>query len=238
MARAGWFRAYSRMIDDEKLRLLAFEDRWHFVALCCLKNEGLLDEPDTEMRRRKIAVRMGLQVRELDEVARRLSEVSLIDETLNPCAWDDLQFISDNSTERARAWRERQRKQRGNGAQRCSNGSATLQQRPKTQTQTQTDTVSSKDKTASKRARAPECPADVSASVWADFLSLRKAKRAPLTETALSSIRSEAVKAGWTVEAALTECVVRGWQGFKAEWVKPADNFGDDYPAGHSGVPL
>ncbi|EXU79084.1 hypothetical protein AX13_08315 [Comamonas aquatica DA1877] len=38
-----WFRVYTRMVDDDKLKLLAFEDRWHFVALLCLKGEGLLD---------------------------------------------------------------------------------------------------------------------------------------------------------------------------------------------------
>ena len=34
-----WFRLYHRMIDDEKLRLLAFEDRWHFVAPTTCKAE-------------------------------------------------------------------------------------------------------------------------------------------------------------------------------------------------------
>lgn len=67
-------------------------------------------------------------------------------------------------------------------------------------------------------------PADVSESVWADFLSLRKAKRAPLTETALVAIQREAEKAGWALEAALTECVARGWQAFKAGWVAAAND--------------
>ena len=95
-----WFRLYSRIIDDEKLRLLAFEDRWHFVALCCLKSTGLLDEPDDELKQRRIAVKLGVQLRELDEISRRLQAVSLIDGHLNPLAWDELQFRSDNSTAR------------------------------------------------------------------------------------------------------------------------------------------
>ena len=90
MSKMQWFRLYSRIIDDEKLRLLAFEDRWHFVALCCLKSDGLLDEPDTDLRTRRIAVKLGVQVRELDEISRRLREVELIDEGMNPLAWDDL----------------------------------------------------------------------------------------------------------------------------------------------------
>ena len=67
-------------------------------------------------------------------------------------------------------------------------------------------------------------PEEVSQAVWADFLVIRKDKRAKLTGTALAGIKSEAVKAGWTLEAALTECCTRGWQSFRAEWVanKPA----------------
>lgn len=64
-------------------------------------------------------------------------------------------------------------------------------------------------------------PDGVSDSVWEDFKALRKAKRAPITQRAIDGIVQEAKKAGWTVEAALTECCVRGWQAFKAEWVAP-----------------
>lgn len=106
-----WFRLYSRIVDDDKLRLLAFEDRWHFVALCCLKSDGLLDEPADDLRSRRIAVKLGVQLRELDEISRRLREVGLVDETLSPIAWEDLQFRSDNSSDRVRAYRKRLKKQ-------------------------------------------------------------------------------------------------------------------------------
>lgn len=79
-----WFRMWSEAVDDEKLRLLAFEDRWHFVAILCCKAQGLLDDPG-ELMQRKVAVKLGLRLRELDEVARRLAEVGLIDiTTLQP----------------------------------------------------------------------------------------------------------------------------------------------------------
>lgn len=127
-----WFRLYHRMVDDEKLRLLAFEDRWHFVALCCLKASGLLDEPDSDMRNRKIAVKLGIQVRELEEVSRRLRDVELIDENLQPLAWNDLQYRSDNSTERVKKYREKQGR---NAAKRLRNVSVTGQE-----TEAETDT--------------------------------------------------------------------------------------------------
>jgi hypothetical protein len=66
-----------------------------------------------------------------------------------------------------------------------------------------------------------EKPSGVSEQVWDDFITLRKAKRAPLSATALASIAKEAEKAAMHIEEALTECVTRGWQSFKAEWMKP-----------------
>jgi DNA-binding transcriptional ArsR family regulator len=64
-------------------------------------------------------------------------------------------------------------------------------------------------------------PDDVSESVWADFLLIRKSKKSVLTKTALDGMRSEAEKAGLSMDQALAMCCTRGWQSFKAEWVKP-----------------
>ncbi len=69
------------------------------------------------------------------------------------------------------------------------------------------------------KSKPPEKPGDVLDSVWVDFLEIRKAKRSPLTDTALDAIKSEAAVAGFTLNAALTECCARGWQGFRADWV-------------------
>ena len=53
---------------------------------------------------------------------------------------------------------------------------------------------------------------------------MRKAKKAPITETALAGIRREADKAGYTLEQALATSCERGWIGFKAEWVAGKPN--------------
>jgi hypothetical protein len=66
----------------------------------------------------------------------------------------------------------------------------------------------------------PAKPEGVSDEVWKDFIDLRKAKRAPLNATALKAIEREAAKAGWTLNDAIAESVARGWQSFKADWVK------------------
>ena len=62
-------------------------------------------------------------------------------------------------------------------------------------------------------------PDGVSPSVWRDFCEHRRIKKAKLTNTALDGIKREAAKAGWTLDAALTECCARGWTGFNATWV-------------------
>jgi hypothetical protein len=107
-----WLRLYTRTVDDDKLKLLAFEDRWHFIALLCLKGEGLLDKGDApSMLMRKVAVKLGLDVRSLEEVARRLAEVGLIhQDTLQPTKWATLQMRSDVDTTAAdRKKRQRER---------------------------------------------------------------------------------------------------------------------------------
>lgn len=68
------------------------------------------------------------------------------------------------------------------------------------------------------RVRAPACPDGVPPSVWRDFLAVRKAKRAPITEIAMHGIIREAGKAGITLEQALVVCIERSWQGFRADW--------------------
>ena len=53
-----------------------------------------------------------------------------------------------------------------------------------------------------------------------DFLKVRKAKRSPLTATALAMIDREAKKAGITTAQAIAIATARGWQSFKADWLK------------------
>lgn len=72
-------------------------------------------------------------------------------------------------------------------------------------------------------AKAPSRPESVSEVIWADFLKVRKAHKAPVTITALEGIVREAEKAGWALEDAIRECVDRNWRSFKSDWVnKPS----------------
>lgn len=53
----------------------------------------------------------------------------------------------------------------------------------------------------------------------ADFLAVRKAKRQPLTRTALDGIVAEAAIARLSLRDALRESTTRGWAGFRAKWL-------------------
>jgi len=63
-------------------------------------------------------------------------------------------------------------------------------------------------------------PVGVTDSVWQDWLSLRKTKKAAVTQTAIDGIAREASKAGVSLQTALETCCARGWTGFKADWLK------------------
>jgi uncharacterized protein YdaU (DUF1376 family) len=92
----------------------------------------------------------------------------------------------------------------------------------------------SKEKTeqpARKRALALAPPADVEPQVWADWLQLRKAKRAPVTQTVIDGARAEAGKAGMPLQAFLSVWCRRGSQGLEAAWLRPDERSPAQPPA-------
>ncbi len=206
-----WFRLYVEMVDDEKLRLLAFEDRWHYVALLCCKGARLLDAGDTlDLLRRKLAVKLGLAQRELEAAANRLAEVGLINaETFQPLAWDERQMRSDSSRDRVAAFRER-KKQGGNV------------------TVTAQDVDTDKDQEQEHKAKPParsrarptdaqiDLPDWVPVELWEAWLEVRRKIRAPNTAGALrlNLNKLEALRdQGQDPAAVLEQAVSRGWRG-------------------------
>lgn len=245
-AKMPWFRLYSEALDDEKLKLVAAEDRWYFIAILCCKSQGILEKADGLLKR-KVAVKLGVQVETLDEIARRLSEVGLIDrETLQPLRWDARQMRSDTSTDRVRQHRDK-KKRSGNGGEtfhetqdetfreRSSNG---LEEEEEVDKEEEQDKGNNQDKnTTQTRKRAAdssseadpdsEKPLTLAALVAEgvdrqharDWLALRKAKRLPLTPTAWAAVKLEAEQCGFTPARAVKHAAESNWAGFKAKWV-------------------
>ena len=60
----------------------------------------------------------------------------------------------------------------------------------------------------------------ITGQIAEDFLTIRKAKRQPLTATAMRLIASEAQKVGMTAFQAVVFSIGNGWGSFRAEWVR------------------
>ena len=95
--------------------------------------------------------------------------------------------------------------------------------KPTTREEKRREEKKEETKAARKRAAPIPCPDDVSGVVWDDWLSLRKAKRAPVTETVLTEARAEAATAGMPLASFLRIWCARGSQGLQADWLKPQE---------------
>ena len=71
-----------------------------------------------------------------------------------------------------------------------------------------------------EKATSVATPEGVSDSVWQEFIAHRKSKKARVTQLVIDGIQEQAKIAGWSLEDALKETIVRNWQSFKADWVK------------------
>ena len=206
-----WFRLYSEFAHDPKIQMLSEAMQRRYVMLMCLRCSEVLET----LHETEIAFQLRLSTDELEETKQLFISKNFIDKHWNLLNWDKRQFVSDSSTMRVAKHRNKKKQ--------VSNADETLQKRPSNAIDTDTDTEQ-----IQKRTTSVATPVGVSDSVWQEFKSLRKAKKAPITQRAIDKISEEANLAGWTLEKALEECIVRGWQAFKAEWVakkgNPADN--------------
>ena len=204
-----WFRLYSEFAHDPKVQMLSEAMQRRYVMLLCLRCSEVLET----LHETEIAFQLRLSTDELEQTKQLFISKNFIDKHWNLLNWDKRQFVSDSSTMRVAKHRSKKKQ--------VSNVDETLQKRPSNAIDTDTEQIQ-------KRTTSVAPPIGVSDSVWQEFKSLRKAKKAPITQRAIDKISEEANLAGWTLEKALEECIVRGWQAFKADWVakkgNPADN--------------
>jgi hypothetical protein len=66
-----------------------------------------------------------------------------------------------------------------------------------------------------------------------DWLTLRRTKRASVTETAIAGIEREAAKASLSLNDALQACCERAWSGFRASWLDRERHSGPGPPHGN-----
>jgi len=205
-----WFRLYSEFAHDPKIQMLSEAMQRRYVMLMCLRCSETLET----LHETEIAFQLRLSEAELIETKQLFISKNFIDKNWNLLNWDKRQFVSDSSTMRVAKHRNKKKQ--------LSNGDETLQKRPSNAIDTDTDTDTDK-KQIKKIATNVACPPDVDQQIWDDWKQLRKAKKAPVTETVVSSARQEAFKANMSFSDFLTVWCARGSQGLQADWLKPEE---------------
>jgi hypothetical protein len=210
-----WFRLYNDIVDNHKIRMLAFEDRWHFIAIMACHSQEL--GGGDEFFERSLAIKLGVQVRELEEIQRRLMDVNLIDANWIPIGWDDRQFLSDNSKARVKKYREKQRLSKSvTGVKRDCNVTVTVQD---TDTDTDTDTEQKQNKSISNQEKkiilARVAALGIDSDLWDEYLKTRKRLKATNTPRGLRTLLGRIEKfasQGRDATAMIEEANAQGWK--------------------------
>jgi hypothetical protein len=208
MSEMQWFRFHHEALDDPKVQKLEPALFKHWVNLLCIacRNDGKFPA------HADMAFALRIDEIGLESVLDRLLIAGLIGvhkggangSYIAPNGWDKRQYKSDTSNERVKRYRQRYR-----------NVTVTP---PDTDTDTE---VNTNVLTAKRRRVRASKPDGISDSLWRDWTNHRKTL---FTDTALEGFEREAKKAGWSLDSVIREAIERGWQGFKADWVKDKSN--------------
>lgn len=108
-----WFRLYSEFQDDPDIQLLSEQMQRRFVMLLCsrCKTEVLTDTV--------IGFQWRMSVEDVAETKRVFIAAGFIDDTWTVMNWNKRQFVSDNTNDRVKKYRD---KRQANGLPRGSNG--------------------------------------------------------------------------------------------------------------------
>lgn len=213
----SWVRLWHETPTDPKWRVIAKKSGQSIPAVIAVWNFLMVNASENATERGRthnwnnedVAAALDLEDTDIQSILDAMQGKVLEGDKLS--GWEKRQpKREDSSAERSKEWRERNRTQRD------------ATERPETEQIQNREEKKDIPPTPSRG----ECkkPGDVSEPVWKDFKALRKAKKAAITETAIHGIRREAEKAGIALEAAMREMCTRGWQGFKAEWMKGNGN--------------
>lgn len=220
-----WFRWHHGSVTDPKFQLVARKACaslpdvlavWAYILERASASEfrGCFGDIDCEA----IDCLFGFSDGTTDAILAQMVERKLIaDEYI--VAWDKRQpkreRENDNSTERSRAFREKQRH-----ATPCNANETQETPREEKRREDISSSLRSEDKRKARfDAQAHLVSIGVDPSIAADWLTHRKASKAAPTLTAINGIASEAARAGISLADALAMCCQRGWRGFKAEWL-------------------
>ncbi len=228
MAGMDWFRWHHGSVNDPKFQLVARKAGasvaevlavWACLLEAASQSEerGNVGSVDFEA----MDCALGLDEGRSQAIYERMTERDLVTSGGVVASWEKRQpkreREDEKSTERVKAFRERQRQEApGNASETPCNATETPETPREEKSREEKTVANATEGEPRKRATAPE---GVPAELWADYLEVRKAKRAgPITGTVLTGLRREAGKAGVDLAEAVKACCEYGWQGFSAQW--------------------
>jgi DNA-directed RNA polymerase delta subunit len=162
-----WFRLYADIINDEKILSLTAEDRWHYIAICCLMCDGTLSKYEGDELVKKMRIKLRMSEADLRETLKRLETEKLVSSRFIPAAWNKRQFKSDVSTDRVRRYRSKQKQELNNKHKNRSgnvsrNGAVTP---PETESDTDIEKAQDSSSLSPKRKPPPDDALDIPASL-------------------------------------------------------------------------
>ena len=209
-------------LNDARLRMVSVGARGLWIEMICLMHQGseygYLKVGGKVILNANLARMCGATLEEVEGWVNELEQVEVFSRHADGCIYSR-RMIRDEEVRQARAAGG---KLGGNPALKDKtkvNLSSNLEPTPSS------SSSSSSSLSKEKRAKASPvaCPPDVSEQVWEDWQKLRKAKKAPVTETVIKSARREAEKANLSFENFLEVWCARGSQGLQADWLKPEE---------------
>lgn len=210
MANA-WFRMYAEFSTDPKVQMLSEADQRRYVMLLCMR----CSNGDVTLHDDEVAFQLRISNEQWEATKATLQAKGLITADALPVAWDKRQYVSDSSSARVAAYREKKKRER--------NVTVTPPD-----TDTDTDTEESKALAPDARTPAPKKksskfdpqtarPANVSEAAWADWCAHRKQKSA-MTAKACELIANK-LATHHDPEAVLYRSIENGWTGIFPEQV-------------------
>lgn len=76
----------------------------------------------------------------------------------------------------------------------------------------------SKEKTRTQAFKPPELGVELTESAFRDWMTVRKAKHSPLTETAWKHFKAQVLRSELSIQQAVELCATKGWISINAEW--------------------
>lgn len=224
MAGMPWFRLYAEMIDDPKIGRLNDAQFRLWIEILCLACKGedgntlqTIDDINWSLRRNVTETLHDL----LHETLVKLDDKKRV----YVANWEKRQFISDNSTERVRKYRENKKKTKRNVTETLQKRKCNAVEQNRTDTDTDKNREDITPKTTTKTLTQKQLldfkPIDVKQESWIDFIELRKRKKAEKTEKAMSAVcknLDECVANGVSRQAMINLCLEEGWKGVNYQW--------------------